>query len=71
MLMLALWLILKNKGGKQHCLPFVGSNLEVEIFQFGQEENLSGNSTERRVYRLVLIIARVFPVPTGRVGIGW
>ena len=30
--MLALRLILKDKGGKQHCLPFVGSNLEVEIF---------------------------------------
>ena len=25
-------LILKDKGGKQHCLPFVGSNLGVEIF---------------------------------------
>ena len=32
MLMLALMLILKVKGGKQHCLPFVGSNLGVEIF---------------------------------------
>ena len=32
MLMLALWLILKDKGGKQHSLPFVGSNLGVEIF---------------------------------------
>ena len=32
MLMLALRLILKDKGGKQHCLPFVGSNLGVEIF---------------------------------------
>ena len=27
MLTLALRLILKDKGGKQHCLPFVGSNL--------------------------------------------
>ena len=25
-------LILKNKGGKQHSLSFVGSNLGVEIF---------------------------------------
>ena len=25
-------LILKDKDGKQHCLPFVGSNLGVEIF---------------------------------------
>ena len=32
MLMLALRLILKDKGGKQHSLPFVGSNLGVEIF---------------------------------------
>ena len=32
MLMLALRLILKNNGGKQHSLPFVGSNLGVEIF---------------------------------------
>ena len=33
MLMLALRLILKGNGGKQHCLiPFVGSNLGVEIF---------------------------------------
>ena len=32
MLMLALMLILKDKGGKQHCLPFIGSNLGVAIF---------------------------------------
>ena len=32
MLMLAIRLILKIKGGKQHFLPFVGSNLEVETF---------------------------------------
>ena len=32
MLILALRLILKDKGSKQHCLPFVGSNLGVEIF---------------------------------------
>ena len=30
--MLALRLILKDKGGKQHFLPFFGSNLGVEIF---------------------------------------
>ena len=28
--MLALRLILKDRGGKQHCLPFVGSNLWVK-----------------------------------------
>ena len=32
MLMLALRFILKDKGGKQQCLPFAGSNLGVEIF---------------------------------------
>ena len=32
MLMLVLRLISEHKGGKQHCLPFVGSNLGVEIF---------------------------------------
>ena len=30
--MLDLRLILKVKIGQQHCLPFVGSNLKVEIF---------------------------------------
>ena len=33
MLMLALMLILKSKCGKQHCLPFVGFNLWVDIFE--------------------------------------
>ena len=33
MLMLALRLFLKDKGGKQHCLiPFFGSSLVVETF---------------------------------------
>ena len=32
MLMLALRLILKDKGSKQDPSPFVGSNLGVEIF---------------------------------------
>ena len=36
MLMLALRLFLKDKGGKQHCLiPCVGSNLGVETFWKG------------------------------------
>ena len=30
--MLALRLICKGKGGKQHCLPFVGSNLGLRCF---------------------------------------
>ena len=25
-------LILKDKCGKQHCLPFIGSNMGIEIF---------------------------------------
>ena len=32
MLILALRLILKDKVGKQHCLTFVGSKLEIKIF---------------------------------------
>ena len=32
MLMLALRLISKDQGGKWYCLPFVGSNLGVDIF---------------------------------------
>ena len=32
MLMLALRLILKDMGGKQHCLPFVGFNLGLIYF---------------------------------------
>ena len=32
MSMLVLMLILKDEGGKEHCLPFVGSNLGIEIF---------------------------------------
>ena len=39
--------------------------------QFGQEESISGNSIERRVYWFILKIGRVLIVPTGRVGLGW
>ena len=35
MLMLALRLILKDKGGRQNCLPFVGSNLGIKILCTG------------------------------------
>ena len=38
--------------------------------QFGKEQNISGNSIERRVYLFFLKIDRVFPVVTGKVGIG-
>ena len=40
------------------------------LLQFWQEENISGNSIERRVYLFTLKVARVLPIPTGRVGIG-
>ena len=30
--MLILKLILKDKCGKQHCLPIIGSNMGIEIF---------------------------------------
>ena len=40
------------------------------LLQFGQEENITGLSVERRAYWFVLKIARVFSIPTGRVGIG-
>ena len=40
MLMLALRLFLKDKGGKQHCLiPFAGSNLGVEPFFIKKEHH--------------------------------
>ena len=42
MLMLALRLILKGKGDKQDCLPFVGSNLGVEIFLKKGEQQKKG-----------------------------
>ena len=32
MLKLAFRLIFKDKGGKQHCLPFVGTNMAVDMF---------------------------------------
>ena len=40
-------------------------------FQFGLEEKILGHSIERRAYRFVLKIARMLPIPTGRIGIGW
>ena len=53
--------------------PFIAPFQKRPFFplQFGQEENISGKSTERRVYWFIIKIARVLPVPTGRVGIGW
>ena len=48
MLILALRLILKDKGSKQHCLPFVGSNLGVEIF-FKQRERQKKDALKQRI----------------------
>ena len=42
MLTLALRLILKEKGGKQHSLPFVGSNLGAVIFLKKREHQKKG-----------------------------
>ena len=42
MLTLVLRLILKDKGGKQHCLLFVGSNLGFEIFLKNKEHQKKG-----------------------------
>ena len=39
-------------------------------FQFGPEENITGHSFKMRAYWFVLKITRVFPIPTGRLGIG-
>ena len=52
--------------------PFITPFQNRSFFplQFGQEENISLNSIERGVYRFVLKIAIVLPVPTGIVGLG-
>ena len=39
--------------------------------QFCQKENIPRNSIERIAYWFVLKMSRVFPIPTGKVGIGW
>ena len=41
------------------------------LLQFGWEENIPGYSNERRGYRFILKITRVFPISTGKVGDGW
>ena len=35
-------------------------------FQFGQEENIPGHSTERRAYWFILEVTRMFPILTNR-----
>ena len=39
--------------------------------QIGQIENIPGHSVERKAYWFVLKVPRVFPISTGRMGIGW
>ena len=56
-----------SKYGPPSCTLQKGSSSPMH---FGQEENISGHSTERRAYRFVLKTAWVFPIPSGRVGIG-
>ena len=48
MLMLTLRLNLKDKGGKQHCLLFVSSNLGVEIF-FKKREHQKKGALKQRI----------------------
>ena len=47
--MLALRLILNDKGGKQNCLPFVDSSLGIEIF-LKKSLSLPFSLTKKRIY---------------------
>ena len=61
-------------GVISQCAPLPSPPLQKRPsspLQFGHEENIPGYSTERRAYWFVLKITRVFPIPTGGVGIGW
>ena len=55
----------------------LGDNLTMRPFsctsplQFGQEENIPRQPFDRRAYWFALKIARMLPIPTGRVGVGW
>ena len=62
MLMLALRLILKEKGGKQHCLQFVGSKLGVEIFLKKREhqKRMRWNRGLRHLCILFIKVSRRF-----------
>ena len=62
MLMLALRLILKGKGGKQHCLPYVGSNLGVDIFLKKREhqKRMHWNRGLRHLCILCIGVSRKF-----------
>ena len=62
MLMLTLRLILKEKGGKKHSLPFVGSNLGVEIFLKKREHQrrMRWNRGLRHLYILCIGVSKKF-----------
>ena len=63
MLMLALRLFLKDKGGKQHCLiPFVGSNLGVETFlkKMEHQKRMRYNRGLRHLCILCIEVSRKF-----------
>ena len=66
MLMLALRLFLKNKGGgKQHCLiPFFGSNLGVETFlkKMEHQKRMRYNKGLRHLCILCIELSRKFYV---------
>ena len=66
MLMLAVRLFLKNKGGgKQHCLiPFVGSNLGVETFlkKMEHQKRMCYNRGLRHLCILCIEVSRKFYV---------
>ena len=61
--MLALRLILKDKGGKQYCLiPFVGSNLGVETFlkKMEHQKRMRYNRGLRHLCILCIEVSRKF-----------
>ena len=62
MLILALELILKDKGGKQHCLPFIGSNLGFGIFLKKREhqKRMGWNRGMRHLCILCIGVSRKF-----------
>ena len=59
MLMLALRLILKDKGRKQHCLPFIGSRLGVDIF-FEKEGTSEKDALKWRIEAALYTLCRGF-----------
>ena len=57
--MLALSLILKSNGGKQHLLPFVGSNLRIEIFLKKREHQKKGACKACLLFCCFLLTTRI------------